>query len=489
MIRPVHPVKDPFRAAIITRSSWQAFVGLALAGVVFLGLLALLGHRGYDDPYITFRYAQNLLAGRGFVYNAGQRILSTTAPLYAFVLAGLGSIWEDLPAVANILGLASLMLGAVFLGALTWQQAGRASGLMAALLLSLSPDLLSTLGSESCMVIMLILGGFLAYSRSRHMLAAALLALAVLVRPDAVLAFVAVGICHLVRRESIPWRAVWLWVGIVGVWYAALWLYFGSPLPVTLQAKQQQGRMDISEPFALGLVNLVRNRLRQPIYWLAGLLGLAGLGRVVTHRRVWMPLLVWTALYVVAYSLLGVSRYFWYFAPLAPAFAVLVAEGAEGLLTLAAAKLPDRWVQGGTGLLVVALMAPLVQSTVSAGWNTDPRPEVYEQVGRWLKTQTEPESTVGALEIGIIGYYAERTMVDFAGLLQPDISQQLTKTGTYQDSTAWAIQHYTPDYVVLYATGFSQIRDSEWFQSRYGLVQRFNDARGLHMELFVQGGH
>src|SRR3989337_1683613 len=48
------------------------------------------GPRTIDDAYITFRYAQNLIAGEGLVYNPGEAVLGTTTPVYAVLLAGLG---------------------------------------------------------------------------------------------------------------------------------------------------------------------------------------------------------------------------------------------------------------------------------------------------------------------------------------------------------------------------------------------------------------
>jgi len=59
-------------------------VGLAL--VIWLGVMREFR---LDDSFITFRYAQNLAAGHGLVYNPGDTTLSTTAPLYAILLAGL----------------------------------------------------------------------------------------------------------------------------------------------------------------------------------------------------------------------------------------------------------------------------------------------------------------------------------------------------------------------------------------------------------------
>jgi hypothetical protein len=45
------------------------------------------GPRTIDDSYITYRYARNLLAGEGFVFNPGERVLGTTTPLYTSLMA------------------------------------------------------------------------------------------------------------------------------------------------------------------------------------------------------------------------------------------------------------------------------------------------------------------------------------------------------------------------------------------------------------------
>src|SRR5450759_412222 len=78
---------------------------------------------GYDDPFITYRYAANLQHGLGFVYNSGERVLSTTTPLFTILLALLGNLWHDLPHLAVLLGAFSLALGGLFLWDLahTWQ--------------------------------------------------------------------------------------------------------------------------------------------------------------------------------------------------------------------------------------------------------------------------------------------------------------------------------------------------------------------------------
>src|SRR5215210_5968342 len=79
------------------------FTAAACAGLLFLIWLRL--HQPpntVDDAYITFRYARNLATGVGFVYNAGERVLGTTTPAYAMLLAALSRLagFYDYPRLA-----------------------------------------------------------------------------------------------------------------------------------------------------------------------------------------------------------------------------------------------------------------------------------------------------------------------------------------------------------------------------------------------------
>jgi hypothetical protein len=482
--------------------------------LTLVGLALFLGRWGYDDPYITYRYASNLLAGQGFVYNIGQRTLSTTAPLYALLLAGLGWLWPNLPTVSNALSATALVVGGLIL--FGWSRSHRqpAAGLVAALLLWLSPLLLITFGAETCFCMALILAGLYTYDQDRLLLAAALLALAAMVRPDGVLAAVAVvlhyGLSNIRpgsrgAKKGWPglWRPVILYVGLVGAWYCGLWLYFGSPLPVTLLVKQQQGQMAISTRFGAGFLELLREHGQQPLYSVHGFLALLGLAAVARRARHWVPLLLWTLLYFAAYLLLGVSHYFWYYAPLVPAVVVLVAEGAVTLvrgLARGGRGLGLGGLQGQsrlpllslTGLLLLTLVAPLIQGLVWAGWRSDPRLGLYTEIGQWLAVHTPVDATVGALEVGIIGYHAQRPVVDFAGLVQPEVARGFTASSTYQDSATWAIQAYRPDYVLLHRDLFATVAESEWFGAAYQPTREFmngwaepgNPYGGLRLTLY-----
>jgi hypothetical protein len=75
-------------------------------------------------------------------------------------------------------------------------------------------------------------------------------------------------------------------------------------------------------------------------------------------------------------------------------------------------------------------------------------------VGEWLRANTPADASIGTLEVGIIGYYAGRRMIDFAGLIQPDIAARLRPESTYADTARWAVERFRPDYLVLPAGQF-----------------------------------
>jgi hypothetical protein len=162
----------------------------------------------------------------------------------------------------------------------------------------------------------------------------------------------------------------------------------------------------------------------------------------------------------------------------------LVAEGLAALVAAARSRLPRPAVVGTTLLLLVALLVPLLAGTLEAGWQDDPRAGTYQELGRWLAANTPSQATVGALEVGIVGYYANRTMIGFAGLVQPEVARHLDAGTSYQDSATWAIQAYQPDYVALHRPAFAALAASDWFLASYQPVYELGNGQALWLTLY-----
>ena len=440
---------------------WYLIYIIVVTGILF----GLFSQWAYDDPFITYRYAYNLAHGVGFVYNPGEYVLSTSTPLFTLLLSVFSFFNVDLPRTAVFIGCLSLAVGGLFIWDLSQSWGQPLVGLAGIWLYPTFTLLLSTLGSETPLYLAFCLGALACYARRRYHFTALLAALAVLTRGDGALlaAVLAAHYLFWVRRP-IPWRAVGLFLAILLPWVIFSWIYFGSPLPVTLMVKQHQGEMAISQRFAAGFVTTVRNYVSFWQYWVETALAILGAVYLVGRKRIWGLILGWTILYFVAYSALGVSRYFWYYAPLVPGFIVLVglginllvAAGEKAVLKISVATHISDLVSDpirNRNILAALLVVPLVlaqgQNVYQLRSFSDRRVAVYTTIGEWLQKNSLAQSVVGTLETGIIGYYAQRPMVDFAGLIQPAVAAQLGPASTYEDSGLWVVKHYHLDYLVL----------------------------------------
>lgn len=96
-------------------------LALALAAVVALLLAWRVAHYDLmvDDAFISFRYAENLIAGDGLVYNPGERVEGFSNPLWTLSIAALHALKVPSPTGALVLAI----LCAIALLALTWHAA------------------------------------------------------------------------------------------------------------------------------------------------------------------------------------------------------------------------------------------------------------------------------------------------------------------------------------------------------------------------------
>lgn len=200
------------------------------AGLVALIHAAALQPWTVDDAYITFRYADHILAGHGPVYNPGEWVEGFTSPLWLGLLA-LGGLVLPVQLVAKGAG----ALGAA--GAL-WCTARMprvpdAAGAVAVAWLGTGGMLSawSLAGLETALAAALGLGVVASYLRERPRAVGVVGALATLTRPELALLVVAFGV-------GPRWKQTAGWsLAVVGPWLVARWWMYGWPLPNTFYAK------------------------------------------------------------------------------------------------------------------------------------------------------------------------------------------------------------------------------------------------------------
>jgi hypothetical protein len=459
--------------------------------LLYLGLVGYLvfvasSNWVYDDPFITYRYAQNLAHGYGFVYNLNQPTLSTTTPLFTLLLASVSPFWNDIPNLAKLIGAISLALGGILLWELAQTWRTPIVGWTSLVLYPFFPLLLLTVGSEEPLFLAFCLTALVFYARHRYDLSLTFTALAGLTRPDGLLLAGVLVFEFLVRkRVPVPWKGFFTFLCIISAWFIFAWGYFDSPIPITLIAKQHQGMLGISQSFAerfLPLFSIYTGRA-------AIILALCGMLFAFWRSRRWTLLFIWAILYFVSYSMLGVSGYHWYYGPLDAVFIVAIGLGIHAtnsglawvLRNFSHPKIRKDHLRYA---MIVLLITPI---TVKQAFGfrdflglSDPRYPVYRAAGEWLSSNTPRDIQVGAFETGILGYYAHRTMIEFAGLLQSDIANQLGRDASYEQAADWAVAHYKPEYLVLQKDKFPGL-ERGYVTKNCQLVKDFPSASNTQM--------
>ncbi len=441
-------------------------------------LAYLMRHHRADDAYITYRYAKNLLAGRGFVFNPGEPVLATTSPLHALLLALVGAFYGNLPVAANALSaVAALALAAAVYLILERQDAPRA-GVVSALLIATCVHTYLFAPLETVLVAALCWALILAYLADRWWAVSAIGALALVARLDTGLLLAVLFLAHLLRHRRpgfLLGRGAAM-LAIASPWFLYATLTYGSPLPSTAAAKSGwSGHIAtwIASAWPKLLATLA---LGNPVASLVVLaLAAVGLARIAAderQRRLWV-VPAWLAAYAAAYSLLRIPYPFtWYYFPLACGALFLAGLGADTLLHLVERRLEPTARRILRLAAAVALAGVVVGQALTVRGVASRLPEekwsgardaIYRQVAAWLATHAPPGASVAMCEVGAIAYYSDVRVIDLWGLVTPAVVEHV-KRGDKE----WAIDAYRPDYVVVhYRAKGTPPGPSEWLDRDY----------------------
>ncbi len=451
--------------------------GLLLA-VGLLGLWSGIWARHIiaDDAMITFRVAENLAAGRGLVFNPGEVVQVTTTPLYAVIVAAGSWLFGSAPPAALALNIMLAALNPMLTFDVGRRLGGRITGLSGALLLTVAPLLVIAFSMESYLYVFLILASMDAYAARRYGLAGVMLGITGLLRGDAVLLGASMLTFDTLAHRHLRWRLIVPAIGLPALWLLFATVYYGSPFPATLQAKTAQGQFNwLGAYFISGLVDYWEDWMEAGHTWLWLLPGLylVGLISAVGRNRTWLVLIGRDALYVAGFELLRVTFAEWYYAPLTPGLALIIghsiqflADGAAALVASVTRSGP-RARRGVAWGIAVALLAtllttlyPITRDIVAE--NPDWKALVYPPAARWIVRNTTPETTLATIDIGHLGYWSGRHIIDIVGLAQPDVAPAIA-----QGDFGYAIRQYQPDLVLLGATWLAEVQSSDWFQRDY----------------------
>lgn len=472
---PMHAIRTRFSLGHIL-----PFVGV----LCVLVLQAPRSPAPFDDAFITFRYARNLAAGAGFVYNPGQPVLGTTTPLLTAVLALIAAIAGPvaIPLAAFLIALLADAVSAWLLFRLGRDAFDdRYAALLLSLAFALSPFRLAVAigGMEASLFTLLLLLSFQhLVMRRDELLGSLFAALSVLTRPDALIALVPIFAFLLLRARRLAIRAAVLVGALLLPW--ALWagLHFGSPLPNPVLAKSVAYEFPpgfaayfVLSFLATGTVAQYAISRSLLLGWVLGVTVVTiGVVHTALRRARVLPLVLYGPFYLILMTVANAPMFFpWYFYPLLPSLLLAVAACVWFLPVRSLAA--RRWLL--TVTFAVTLLVPAVLMQDSPSWPLSrEREAAYWEACDRLEARISLTDVVLAPDIGVIGWCLPTTeILDPVGLVSPEALAYL-ETGPERSAIPLSlVLTARPDYIVaLQQYTSSTLAPSPDFAAKYDLA-------------------
>src|SRR3990172_5754809 len=420
-----------------------------------------------DDAWIHQTYARNLVDLKTWAFQPGPTSGGSTSPLWTMILVPGAALRIDPRAWAFLVGGAALFLTALFsrewlgrrLSDQTWAWM---AGIVVLLEWHLAWAGLS--GMETILEALLIVLVFLQLEspQTNPIVVGSLIGLGVWIRPDALTLLL--PIAWLLAWDPAPVGDRVLRLGLTGVGLAMLVLPYlafnrlvgGEWWLTTFYAKQAE--------YAIlrqtSLTGRLLGEFVQPMIGV-GIMLLPGLGlgtwRGIRERK-WGRLapLVWALGFMSIYALrLPVTyqhgRY------IIPTIPIVLVVGLEGLISSGRPSLrPSRrrwtslaWPASAGGVLVgfwllgagaYARDVSIIESEMVAA-------------SGWIANHTEPGAIIAAHDIGALGYFGGRSVLDLAGLVSPDVIPILRD----ESSLAQYLDRNGADYLMTFPGWYPEL--------------------------------
>ena len=431
----------------------------AVAMVVVMSAVMSVLNRQYtlDDALIYYRYIQNAIDGLGLVYNAGEYVNGLTSPLYTYLSLAVAFVMRDVAFSQMFLAWLLLTGAAVTVVFLHPANGSFTPGaVFAALGIVSMRYFYSVVGLETPLLLFLFALVIALFLRGRTGGWMAVSALLLLTRGESLFLILVLIAAHVRMRRPLPgWRLWIIPMVLLFSHYGFNLAYFGSPFPATLMAKIQQGESGLWETGRWGKhLIFLSVGYHFDRYFAGNVLLLAcpvllAAGGILTGRRDLLTQIIvaFLVLYTAFYIALSIPNYHWYYAAYY-FFMFILAGRCIDVLLRHILPLPGTLPRRAGAAAVILLSAGLLvgQTTFSAhalplagGYGS------YTEIALWIDGHTPPDAKVATAEIGHIGWFSRRYIIDILGLVSPPNADLIGQ----RRFDAW-LQYYSPDYFLVH---------------------------------------
>jgi hypothetical protein len=451
----------------------------------------------WEDSLITLRYSKNLIDGNGLVYNSGERVHGFTSPLGMLLLAFCYLIthkanyfyvfWAYRIICISVFASACSLLLSIFLK--------RRENIlipiwMGVLFIFEAKSVAFTINGMETVFMLFFLAAYfyiISDNLADNWISAGICWAGLMwTRPDGCVYIMALAFSHILysglpKRENL---AMHLKIAAVCTvlylpWFIFSWSYFGSPIPHTILAK-------LHYPVLLALpekIRLLLDKVSGPSYYYFG-------------QRSWpfwfesffLSTTVFAIFYwifpskdrfikIISLSCFFVSLYLfsmnmsfpWYFPPLKLMSSVVLIQGLFGLMRKRARALPFIILILFCGTQIYVFVQSAIPRRV---YQIEIEEGNRKLIGLWLKNHMLMSDRVFLEPIGYIGYFSERKIIDYPGLISPEIVQLMNKDKSLDFHTL--VPKVQPEWLVIRYGDSNEIFKQEYVRKNYSEAKRFD---------------
>jgi arabinofuranosyltransferase len=428
-----------------------------------------------DDPWIHLTFAKNLAEYGSFSYFKNEMATAgSTSPVYTILLAAGFFITKNEMILSYVLGIAFLICSVIAFYKLSSVEFGKENYFALActgiFILDKWMNFIADSGMETTMYIFFLIAGFYFYKKRKAIPFAILFALTFWTRPDAVAFYGAIIIDYIIvsyfakTDKSLQLFSKNDLMKIAGIAGGILVLYFimnlilsGSLLPNTYNAKLDAPMMRTRDYF-----------LKEDVwgYFTTGAYGIIMIGFLFSSLKYVYDLIkrkynqnsgyilfCFCLVFIYWLKLPYTHRFGRYLMPLIPFLILVSMRGFRDISQIIGSSFNSRSFANGFFIIIVAVT--LVMSAMNYNENKQLYAEeckyIYDRhvkAAFWIKDNTTQNNIIAAHDVGAIGFYSERKIVDVAGLISPEVISKL-KESNYNQIMSEYMKQNNVSYLVF----------------------------------------
>jgi tetratricopeptide (TPR) repeat protein len=457
-----------------------------------------LGKNGYlsftlDDPWIHLTFARNLIDFHSFSYFKSEMVTAgSTSPIYTFIVA-LGFIFTNNEMVLSyILGILFLSVSGIAfykLASFDFEKENVIAIIFVSVLLADKwLNFISVSGMETTMFIFILIAAVYFYKKRKATLFAVFLGLVLWGRPDGVAFIAAIAIDYLYalwisktnKNIKLFTKNELKKIGIISGGIIIIYFIFnlilsGSILPNTYNAK-----LTYYTPEFRSRADFLKFEVWN--YFTSGAYGFLAVGFFISVIRLLKDivrkkcnsnliyiLFIIITIFIYWYKLPYAHRFGRYLMPLIPFIILSAGSGFRFISKLTGEYFKSKSFSKIIIILIGAII--IVYSFINYNENKTNYAEQCAYIhdrhvvtANWLKENTKSDEIIATHDVGAIGYYSGRKIIDVAGLITPGLIDKMMDKN-YQDIMIDFLKKNGANYLVFQREWYRVVNQNTLYTS------------------------